>query len=207
MTTQEIAAVVEQHKLWHNHHGGSRAHLRYADLRGADLSGAYLPAANLCSADLRETCLQHAYLQYADLSDANLSRACLMCADMRSADLLRADMRSADLRSADLLCADMRSADLRYATLWGADLRYADLRGAILNWYSHDLIAAILLSEAGTHLARRSLAGLVLVSRDWCWKAFMALTHPETAWAIEVLTPYLRDGETPPWGITKEGTP
>ena len=201
MTTQEIAEVVKQHKLWHNHHGGLRAHLRYADLRGADLSGAYLPAAdlcgadlsgaylpaaNLCGADLRETCLQHAYLQYADL---------------RSADLRRANLRGADLWGADL-----RNANLRIANLWGADLRCANLRGAILNWSSRDLIAAILLSEAGTHLARRSLAGLVLVSRDWCWKDFMALKHPETAWAIEVLTPYLREGERPPWSITKEGT-
>ena len=206
MTGAEIAAVVEQHKLWHNHHGGLRAHLRYADLRGADLSGAYLPAANLCGADLRETCLQYACLQYADLRRADLRRADLRCADLWGADLRGADLRRANLRGADLWGADLRSANLRIANLWGADLRCANLRGAILNWSSRDLIAAILLSEAGTHLARRSLAGLMLVSRDWCWKDFMALKHPETAWAIEVLTPYLREGERPPWSITKEGT-
>jgi uncharacterized protein YjbI with pentapeptide repeats len=186
MTGAEIAAVVEQHKLWHNHHGGLRAHLRYADLRGADLSGAYLPAADLCDADLSGAYLPAANLCGADLRETCLQYACLQYADLRSADL--------------------RSANLRIANLWGADLRCANLRGAILNWSSRDLIAAILLSEAGTHLARRSLAGLMLVSRDWCWKDFMALKHPETAWAIEVLTPYLREGERPPWSITKEGT-
>ena len=51
------------------------ADLRYADLRGADLSHAYLHDANLRYADLRGADLSHADLRYADLCGADLSGA------------------------------------------------------------------------------------------------------------------------------------
>jgi len=61
----------------------------------------------------------------------------------------------------------------------------AYLKGARMNWQSHDLIAELLRREAGEDIDRRSLAGLILLSRDWCWDRFLALSHPQREWALE----------------------
>jgi hypothetical protein len=31
------------------------------------------------------------------------------------------------------------------------------------------------------------VAGLLLVSRDWCWDEILSTDHPQRDWAIEVL--------------------
>lgn len=73
----DLKKILEEHLLWLNGKGGSRA-----DLIGADLSGANLFGANLSDADLRG-----ANLRGADLSGANL----------RNADLCRADLCGASI--------------------------------------------------------------------------------------------------------------
>ena len=88
-------------------------------------------------------------------------------ADLRGAYLVCANLEGADLRGADLKYANLRGANLGGACFVGADLSNTNLEGAILNWQSHPLIAVILLQ----HNERR-LAGLVLVSTDWCWDDF-----------------------------------
>ena len=103
MTPTELAAVIEDHRLWLAGEGGERAILRGADLR------------------------------YADLRDANLNHADLRDANLRDANLNHADLRDANLRGANLRGADLSHADLRGADLSGADLRGADLSGAILD--------------------------------------------------------------------------
>ena len=105
----------------------------------------------------------------------------------------RAYLQGADLRRADLQGADLRRADLR-----GADLRGADLQGASLTWESHDLIAEILRCAAGNNVERRMVAGLVLVSRDWCWQDFAKLQHPESQWAIQTLAAYVQPDDRAP---------
>lgn len=72
-----IKEVLEQHKLWLEDKGGTRADLRYANLRRADLSDANLRRANISNADLND-----ANLSYANLSDANLWGA-----DLKDANL------------------------------------------------------------------------------------------------------------------------
>lgn len=123
-----------------------------ADLRGVDLRGAYLREADLRGADLR----------ISDLSNANLI----------GANLSNTNLRSANLRGADLRGADLRGADLSNSDLTGANLIRADLRDANLNISSHDIISYILLSDSGEDVEKRMLAGLVFVSRDWCWTDF-----------------------------------
>ena len=78
----DLKKILEEHLLWLNGKGGSRA-----DLIGADLSGANLFGANLSDADLRG-----ANLRGADLSGANLRGA-----DLRNADLCRADLCGASI--------------------------------------------------------------------------------------------------------------
>jgi hypothetical protein len=92
MTPTELAAVIEDHRLWLAGKGGQRANLSYADLSDADL--------------------RHADLRYADLSYAILSGA-----DLRHAILSDANLRHADLSDADLSDAILRDAILSYADL------------------------------------------------------------------------------------------
>ena len=159
-----------------------------ADLSGANLRGASLFGANLSGADLFGADLRDADLRGADLSGANL---------------FGADLRDANLRGADLSGADLSGANLRGANLFGADLRDADLSGATINWQSHDLISELLLRAAGEDIERRKVAGLILVSRDWCWGKFLAIESGQIEsgqheWALSVLRQYVKDGDDAP---------
>ncbi|ECP2020639.1 pentapeptide repeat-containing protein [Salmonella enterica] len=79
MNSADLSKILEEHKVWITsmRESGSRA-----DLRGADLRGAELFDANLCGADLRG----------ANLRDANLCGADLRGADLRGANLCGADL-------------------------------------------------------------------------------------------------------------------
>ena len=127
--------------------------------------------------------------------------------DLRGADLGGANLRGAYLRGADLGGAylggaDLGEADLGEADLRGADLGGADLTGARLSWQSHDIIADILLREAGDDIAKRKIAGLVLLSRDWCWQEFASLDDPLLDWAMEVLKARVVEGDDAPEELT-----
>ena len=88
----DLKKILDEHLLWLNGEGGSRADLRGANLRDADLSCANLSCANLSNANLFGANLRGANLRGADLSFANLRGA---------------NLRDADLRGADLSCASM----------------------------------------------------------------------------------------------------
>ena len=83
----DLKKILDEHLLWLNGEGGSRANLSNADLFGANLRGA-----NLSDADLRCANLSNADLRDADLRGANLSDA-----DLRNADLCRADLCEASI--------------------------------------------------------------------------------------------------------------
>ena len=102
------------------------------------------------------------------------------------------------LRGADLSDADLSDADLSDADLSDADLRGAVLRGADLSWQSHDLLAEVLRREAGEDVEKRMIAGLILVSRDWCWLKFLSLQVPQREWALSVLARYAANDENAP---------
>lgn len=93
----DLKKILDEHLLWLNGEGGSRANLCDADLSGA----------NLRCADLRNADLRGANLRGADLRNANLR-----CADLRGADLRCADLRGANLRCANLRCADLCGASI-----------------------------------------------------------------------------------------------
>lgn len=87
-------------------HDFSHRYLGHAHLRQADLTGA-----NFYMADLRNTCLLGANLSEAVLTGANLSGADLRGAILRGASLLAADLRGALLHGADL--RDARSLTIQ----------------------------------------------------------------------------------------------
>ncbi|EEJ6399324.1 pentapeptide repeat-containing protein, partial [Salmonella enterica] len=64
MNSADLSKILEEHKVWITsmRESGSRAYLRDANLRGADLYGANLRGADLYGANLRG----------ADLYGANL---------------------------------------------------------------------------------------------------------------------------------------
>ena len=88
----DLKKILDEHLLWLNGEGGSRADLRGANLFGANLRGADLFGANLFGANLSDADLRGADLSCADLSGANLSCANLRGADLRGADLSGASM-------------------------------------------------------------------------------------------------------------------
>ena len=93
----DLKKILDEHLLWLNGEGGSRANLRGANLRGANLSNADLRGANLSDANLRCADLFGANLSDANLSDANLSDANLFGANLSNADLRRADLCGASI--------------------------------------------------------------------------------------------------------------
>ena len=155
-----------------------------------EISERCRPGANLV---ISERCRPGANLVDADLRGANLRGANLVGANLWDADLRGADLDGADLRGANLVGANLWGAYLR-----GADLRGADLRGAKINWESHDLISHLLCNAAADNVERRMIAGLILASRDWCWRRFLAIEHPEREWAIETLRSYVQEGDGVP---------
>lgn len=83
----DLKKILDEHLLWLNGKGGSRA----------DLSGANLSDANLRNADLRNADLRCADLRGANLCDANLCDADLSGANLSNADLCRADLCGASI--------------------------------------------------------------------------------------------------------------
>ncbi|EEO0194619.1 pentapeptide repeat-containing protein [Salmonella enterica subsp. enterica] len=144
MNSADLSKILEEHKVWITsmRESGSRANLRGANLRDADLCDANLRGANLRDADLCDANLRGsdlcganlcgANLRGSDLCGANLCGANLRGSDLRDANLRGANLRDADLCDADLRGANLRDADLCDANLRGADLCDANLRGADL---------------------------------------------------------------------------
>ena len=171
----DLKKILDEHLLWLNGEGGSRANLSNADLFGADLRGA-----NLSNADLRGANLSNANLSNADLRCANLSNADLFGANLRGANLFGADLRganlrNADLRDADLRCANLSNADLRGANLSNADLFGANLRGANLSnadlcgasidqmmWNIYTVFYPLQCPESGSYIGYKKASGLVV---------------------------------------------
>ena len=187
----DLKKILDEHLLWLNGEGGSRANLRDADLRGANLRNANLRGANLSNADLSDADLCNANLCEADLSDADLCNADLCNADLFGANLRDANLRGADLFGANLSDANLSDANLRCADLRCADLFGANLRGANLsdaNLCNADLFGAN-LSDANLRnadlrnadLRRADLCGASIDQMMWnIYTVFYPLQCPES---------------------------
>ena len=176
----DLKKILDEHLLWLNGEGGSRANLSNADLFGANLSGANLSNANLRNANLRDADLRCANLRNANLfganlRGANLSNADLFGANLSGANLFGANLRNADLRDADLRGANLSNADLRGANLSNADLFGANLRGANLSnadlcgasidqmmWNIYTVFYPLQCPESGSYIGYKKASGLVV---------------------------------------------
>ena len=78
----DLKKILDEHLLWLNGEGGSRANLCGANLCGANLCGANLYGADLCGANLCGANLYGADLCGANLRGANLRNANLSYASM-----------------------------------------------------------------------------------------------------------------------------
>ena len=156
----DLKKILDEHLLWLNGEGGSRANLSNADLFGANLRCANLSNANLRNANLRDADLRCANLRNANLFGANLSNADLFGANLRNADL-----RDADLRGANLSNADLRGANLSNADLFGANLSNADLCGASIDqmmWNIYTVFYPLQCPESGSYIGYKKASGLVV---------------------------------------------
>ena len=146
----DLKKILDEHLLWLNGEGGSRADLSDADLRGANLFGA-------------------------NLSDADLRGADLSCANLRGADLSGANLRGADLSGANLSCANLSNANLRGANLFGANLSDANLSCATLSnanlsgasmdqmiWDIHTVFYPLQCPDSGSYIGYKKASGLVV---------------------------------------------
>ena len=141
----DLKKILDEHLLWLNGKGGSRANLRNADLSNADLRDADLRGANLRCANLSN----------ADLSDA----------DLRDADLFGANLRGANLRDANLRGANLSNADLRDADLSDSDLCNADLCEASIDqmmWNIYTVFYPLQCPESGSYIGYKKASGLVV---------------------------------------------
>jgi uncharacterized protein YjbI with pentapeptide repeats len=151
------------------------------------LENAVKQNADLQYANLQYANLQYANLQYTNLYNANLQYADLRYANLQYANLRYANLQNANLQNADLYNANLQNADLQYANLYNANLQYANLYNAKLNFTSHNLLAEILKRAALDDVKHRKIAGLVLISTDWCWDKFISLKDPSMKWALTEL--------------------
>ena len=131
----DLKKILDEHLLWLNGEGGSRANLSNANLRGA----------NLRDADLRG----------ADLSCANLRGADLSCANLRGADLSGADLSFANLRGADLSGANLSCANLSNANLSGASMDQ-------MIWDIHTVFYPLQCPDSGSYIGYKKASGLVV---------------------------------------------
>nr|DAV50817.1 MAG TPA: pentapeptide repeat protein [Caudoviricetes sp.] len=161
----DLKKILDEHLLWLNGEGGSRADLSGANLSGADLSFANLRGADLSFANLRDADLRDADLSFANLRDADLRGADLSCANLSNANLFGANLRGANLRGANLSDADLSGADLSGANLFGANLSNANLSCASMDqmiWDIHTVFYPLQCPDSGSYIGYKKASGLVV---------------------------------------------
>ena len=125
-------------------------------------------------------------------------------ANLRGSNLSGSDLRYSNLRHSNLSYSDLSGSNLSDSDLSHSNLSYSDLHDITVNWNSHELLAEILRQKAGENTAKRKIAGLVLVSHDWCWDKFLRLRDPTKLWALGVLRRYVKEGDGAPEILRKQ---
>ena len=165
-----------------------------ANLRGSNLSGS----------DLRYSNLRHSNLSYSNLRYSDLRHSNLRDSNLRHSNLRHSNLSDSDLSHSNLSYSDLSGSNLSDSDLSHSNLSYSDLHDITVNWNSHELLAEILRQKAGENTAKRKIAGLVLVSHDWCWDKFLRLRDPTKLWALGVLRRYVKEGDGAPEILRKQ---
>ena len=146
----DLKKILDEHLLWLNGEGGSRANLSNANLSGANLFGANLFGADLSGANLSCANLSGANLFGANLSDADLSGANLSCANLSNANLRGANLFGANLSCANLSCANLSNANLRGASM------------DQMIWDIHTVFYPLQCPDSGSYIGYKKASGLVV---------------------------------------------
>lgn len=162
------------------------ANLKGANLKGANLRSAELKGANIENADLRGAILYRSDLRFINLAGAKLAQARLCGSNLAGANFFGAIIYNADFSFTNLAGANFDRTNLGGANFCRANLKCTNLDVDVPPTKSHDFIAEILLRE--NHKYSREVAGLILVSMDWCWNDFLNyFDKNKIAWAKKVL--------------------
>lgn len=162
------------------------ANLKGANLKGANLRSAELKGANIENADLRGAILYRSDLRFINLAGAKLAQARLCGSNLAGANFFGAIIYNADFSFTNLAGANFDRTNLGGANFCRANLKCTNLDVDVPPTKSHDFIAEILLRE--NHKYSREVAGLILVSMDWCWNDFLNyFDKNKIAWARKVL--------------------
>jgi len=168
-------------------------------LSGANMSGMNLTGFDLSSCDLSRTNLRDAVLDgvnalYTDFTAADFRGASMEHANLLTANLSHTDLREASLAWSDLGLARLDGADARDSAFDYTNLTGANISDMSIDYWSRELVAHVLLNAAGNDIAKQSLAGLVLISRNWCWEKFegVGIDPALRDWALDTLVKSIR---------------
>ena len=141
VNSKNLPKILKNHELWLSGEGGERASLRFADLRGLDLSNANLKNALLSNADLRGVNISDADLSDTDMDNINASNADFSCSSLRGADLSFSNLRNSNLNEVNMSFSKLSGSDLSGSNLFfsnfsGSNLDLADLTNVNLQGVS-----------------------------------------------------------------------
>src|SRR5262245_61547168 len=134
------------------------------------------------------------YADYMDLRNANLRRAQLSGLSLNDCDLRGALLDGTRLNYCELRNCDLRGLDLRQTFCYGMRVESCRLDGLMIDWNDHSQVAMLLREAAGVDVDRRMVAGLILVSPDWCYGTWYRYIQERPAlgrWALAVLYRYM----------------
>ena len=183
------------------------AHLQRVDLRLANLQGACLESvtlemvnasgAVLRGAQARHIRMHHVNLFEADLEGANLSRAMLNTCTLEKANLDGCDLTSSYLVYSACARTSFRRAQLEGLTALGSTFSEANFNSAIGFFRCNEIVAEVLLREAGGDLQRIMECAAIVVDRERCyaeWKDYLVQHADAEAFALQVFSRYPESG-------------
>jgi hypothetical protein len=169
------------------------------DLSHVSLDGARFDGASFYGARFDGASFYGARFYGARFDGASFYGARFDGASFDGASFDGASFDGASFYGASFYGARFDGASFDGASFDGASFDGASFYGAKLSWSSHDILSEILRLAAQGNVERRKVAGLILVSRDWCWEEFLGLaSDPHFAWAMDVLADYVQDGDGAP---------
>ena len=155
--------------------------------------------AMLGGAQARHIRIHHVNLFEADLRGADLSQAMLNACTLEKANLDDCDLSGSYLVYSTCVGAGFRHAQLEGLTALGSTFREADFDGAMGFFRCNEIVAEVLLREAGDEHQRIMECAAIVADRERCypeWKEYLADHADAEAFAYRVFGHYPESGCT-----------